>query len=178
AGSWIADGVPVCVAPGGQLEPVAAADGAGGVLIAWTDRRNAASAIYAVRLTSSGAVAPGWPVNGRPLTPASAGQYNPAIVSDGAGGAILAWSDERGGTASGVDLYALRITASGADAPGWPVDGLSICRDPLYQGPAVCCADGAGGAYIAMPNGRAGSKALVAVTRVSGAGGFAPGWSE
>jgi len=175
---WAADGVPVCVAPGGQLEPVAAPDGAGGTIIAWTDHRGAAGAIYAIRLAASGAVAPGWPVNGRPISQTSTGQYNPSIVSDGAGGAIIAWVDARGGAVGGADVYAQRIAANGANAAGWPAADLPICRDPLYQGPPVMVPDGAGGAYIALQSGRAGSNALVTVTRVTGAGAFAPGWSE
>ena len=178
AAPWVADGVPVCVAPGGHLDPVAAADGAGGAIIAWTDRRDTVSAIYAIRLTASGAPAPGWPVNGRPVSQTSTGQYNPSIVSDGSGGAIIAWVDKRGGAVSGADLYAQRVAANGANAAGWPAAGLPICRDPLYQGPPVMCSDGGGGAYIALQNGRGGSNALVAVTRVTGAGVFAPGWSE
>ncbi|HEY6866542.1 MAG TPA: hypothetical protein VI792_04750, partial [Candidatus Eisenbacteria bacterium] len=157
---------------------MATPDGAGGVIIAWTDRRSVPSAIYAVRLSAGGAVAPGWPSNGRPATQSSAGQYGPAIVPDGAGGAILAWGDKRGGAATGVDVYAQHITASGATAPGWPADGLPVCRAPYYQGPPVMCSDGAGGAYVAMENGSAGSKGIVSVTRMSGAGAFAPGWSE
>src|SRR5882672_4363401 len=178
AALWAADGIPACAASGGQLEPVAAADGAGGAIIAWTDRRGPVSTIYALRLTASGAVAPGWPVNGRPVSSTSSGQYNPSIVSDGAAGAIIAWDDKRSGPVDSADLYAQRITASGANVAGWPAAGLPICRDLLYQVPPVMCSDGAGGAYIALQNGRGGSMALVAVTRVTGAGVFAPGWSE
>ncbi len=49
------------------------------------------------------------------LAPASADQYVNAIVSDGVGGAIVAWSDLRSGN---YDIYVQRITATGAIAPG------------------------------------------------------------
>lgn len=178
ATAWVTDGVPVCTVPGGQTEPVAAADGAAGVMVAWTDRRDAEGAIYAIRLSANAAIAPGWPVGGRRVAQTSAGQYNPSIVSDGGGGAIIAWVDQRGGTANAADIYAQHITANGSNAAGWPAGGLAICRDPLYQGPPLMCSDGAGGAYIALQNGRAGSNALLTVTRVTGSGAFAPGWSE
>src|SRR3989304_788331 len=49
-------------------------------------------------------------------------QYNPTIVSDGIGGAIITWFDFRNGD---YDIYAQRINASG-DVQ-WTADGVPIC---------------------------------------------------
>src|SRR5512140_3012222 len=67
-------------------------------------------------------------------------QVSPAIVSDGAGGAIIAWQDSRSGTS---DIYAQKIDAAGTVQ--WAANGVAICtaaNDQLYQS---IVSDGAGG---------------------------------
>ena len=44
--------------------------------------------------------------------------------TDGAGGAIIVWADERWGTAD-VDIYAQRIDGSGS--PLWAANGAPVC---------------------------------------------------
>lgn len=36
---WIENGVPVCTAPGYQVQPDIVGDGAGGAILAWVDAR-------------------------------------------------------------------------------------------------------------------------------------------
>src|SRR6185436_2902719 len=45
-----------------------------------------------------------------PISTGPATQYSPAIVSDGAGGAIITWYDFRSGA---YDIYAQRVSSSG-----------------------------------------------------------------
>jgi hypothetical protein len=52
-----------------------------------------------------------WDADGVALCVAYSGQTKPAIVSDGAGGAIVVWRDYRSG--SSPDIYAQRITSEG-----------------------------------------------------------------
>jgi len=113
AAGWTPGGTAVCTASGDQLAPVAAPDGSGGAYLAWEDRRSDAGDIYGQRLTSVGAVAAGWSAAGLPLCTASARQQDARIVSDGAGGALAAWTDSRNLAQTDLDLYAQRVTPTG-----------------------------------------------------------------
>jgi hypothetical protein len=87
-------------------------DGSGGAIVAWQGFRGATGyGIYAQRVDSTGVVK--WTANGVPICipPGPAPESNPALVSDGSGGAIIAWEDTRSGTS---DIYAQRVTAAGS----------------------------------------------------------------
>lgn len=127
---------PICTASGVQANPVAVSDGASGVIVAWVDERNLATSgrdIYAQRLNASGNRV--WsPADGVPICTALEDQgdgvdrYQLAIVSDGAGGAIITWKDKRGIGGPGPSLgniFAQRITSSGTIA--WPANGIPVC---------------------------------------------------
>jgi FlgD Ig-like domain len=120
--------------------PDLAADGSGGAIVTWRDSRSGNLDIYARRVDSSGV--PQWTNDGVALCTAANDQYFPGIVSDGAGGAIIAWTDER----AGFDIYAQRVNASGAAQ--WTGNGvlLGATIDSLDPNPLV--ADGAGGAIV------------------------------
>ena len=73
------------------------------------DHRGGASFdIYVQRVSSAGVVA--WTVSGVPLCALAGDQTGPALVLDGAGGAIVGWRDARSGAG---DVYARRITLAG-----------------------------------------------------------------
>jgi hypothetical protein len=156
-----------------QVHPAGGArivqDGNGGVLITWVA---ASDHLYAQRITSSGAVAPGWPVGGLPVCVASGAKSGLVLVPDGAGGALLAWGDRRGGTLD--DLYATHIDASGEIAPGWVTNGTPFCTVSavkyLYGG----APDRNGGAFFAWSDHRQGEH--VFVQHLTGQGERAPGW--
>jgi hypothetical protein len=142
-------GAAVCTAVFDQRTesrgPSIASDGAGGMFITWHDLRNGLDwDIYAQHMLASGAVAPGWPANGIPVCALPGFQIYPAVLSDGAGGAIITWYDNRS-AATGYDVYAQRITSAGAIAPGWPVNGVALCTAPGDQVDPVPVTDGAGG---------------------------------
>jgi hypothetical protein len=140
-------GAPVCTAVFDQRTSgrSIATDGAGGVFVTWHDLRNGVDwDIYAQHMLASGAIAPGWPVDGIPVCALPGFQISPAVLSDGAGGAIITWYDIRS-AATGYDIYAQRITPSGAIAPGWPVNGVALSTAPGTQGEPVPVTDGAGG---------------------------------
>jgi hypothetical protein len=64
---------------------------------------------------ASGALDGAYPVNGRPVCVLPSVQRNPNIVADGAGGAIVAWMDQRDGV---DDIYALQVLEAGTvDVP-------------------------------------------------------------
>jgi hypothetical protein len=72
-------------------------------------------------------------------------------IPDGAGGVYIHWADFRDGTA---DIYLMRVTASGAPASGWPVDGLAVCTAPGQQGEGALFPDGAGGVIVGWLDAR------------------------
>jgi len=166
--------VPVCTAPRGQQFPAVATDGAGGAIVTWWDlRTNLNFDVYAQRVLASGAVDPAWPADGRALCTANGDQHDPAIVADGASGAIVVWSDARG--AWGVDLYAQHVLASGLVDPAWPANGLALCSAPGGQGLPSVASDGAGGAIVAWQDERAGQSDVYA-QHVLAAGAVDPAW--
>src|SRR5689334_7792613 len=67
------------------------------------------------------------------------GAPGPAIVSDGAGGAIVTWMDSRSGTNN--DIYAQRVNAAGAAQ--WTTDGVALCTAANGQYDPTITSDGA-----------------------------------
>lgn len=115
APGWPAGGIAVAVGPGDRDHAQLMPDGAGGVYVTWDDTRLGPGLedIYLQRITSGGAIAPGWPANGlRVSTDATKPEYFPQIAPDGAGGAYLAWDYAYSGT--DYDVYAARVSGSGA----------------------------------------------------------------
>jgi len=124
---WTTDGVPVCLAPGAQSQVRMIADGAGGAILVWTDRRGGAAAdLYAQRIDATGS--PQWSSDGVAVCTASGTQSVPLIVTDGAGGAIIGWVDARSGN---DDLYVQRLDAAGQAQ--WSVGGQVLCNAPGAQ---------------------------------------------
>jgi hypothetical protein len=142
---WGPSGVPVDAGAGLQTEPIVVADGTGGVIVAWLDDRSGAPEIYAQRLDGKGAAR--WTAGGVRVA-TGPGVTAPRLVSQG-GGAVLAWTDRRSGSA---DVYAQRLSDTGA--PSWPVAGLIVTAAPGDQtGPALA-ADGTGGVILAWQDHR------------------------
>jgi len=167
---WGGPGVPVCTATGLQELPQLVSDGAGGLIVAWEDSRLSGNFdIYAQRLNASGVAL--WTANGVTVCGASGDQVNPAIVADGAGGAIVAWTDFRAGGTS--DVWAQRINASGA--PQWAANGVALCTAANDQDSPVIAGDGAGGALVAWTDLRNNATYGVYARRITGAG--VPQWA-
>jgi hypothetical protein len=110
----------------------------------------------------------GWQFNGVPVSTAANYQADPIIVSDGAGGAIIAWIDYRSGT--NYDIYAQRLNAAGV--PQWTADGIPICTQPGNQLTTSMVSDEAGGAVIVWQDARnlLGNGQEIYAQRVNGSG--------
>src|SRR5205814_6630022 len=107
-----ANGVAVCTAVNDQQLQALVADGSGGAVITWVDLRNGSgNDIYAQHVLAAGSVDFIWPTDGRVLCAAGGNQSSPAIVSDGTGGAIVAWDDRR--SVTNPDIYAQHVSATG-----------------------------------------------------------------
>jgi hypothetical protein len=151
--AWATDGVSLCIATGHQVYPKIASDGAAGAIVTWEDRRNGSSGtgydIYARRVNDAGTAL--WQDDGVTLCMASGHQYDPQIVSDGSGGAIVAWYDLRVGSNS-YDIYAQKVDGDGNAL--WQTDGVSLCVAADNQLDPQITSDGSGGAIVAWADWR------------------------
>ena len=95
---WTANGVVVCNASYHQTAPTLCADGLGGAIITWLDGRSGTGVdnIYAQRINAAGTAQ--WLANGVAVCVAAVDRDHLQVVADGAGGAIFAWDDLRGGS--------------------------------------------------------------------------------
>jgi FlgD Ig-like domain len=154
----------VCGAANGQAATASIPDGAGGVIITWIDFRGGVdNDVYAQRVSAAGV--PLWAANGVLLCNATGDQINPAITSDGAGGAIISWGDARSGT---YDIYAQHINSLGALQ--WGATGAAVCTFAANQVTSQIVSDGAGGAIIVWGDSRPGATQDIYAQRVNFAG--------
>ena len=173
APGFVANGIAVAAAAGDQHAPNMVADGAGGVLLAWEDHRGADLDVYATRVRGDGTLAPGFVANGNAVCTLAGDQSAPRVVSDGAGGLIVAWQDHRG---TDLDVYAARLTGTGAVAPGWTSQGTRVSAAADDQSLPTIAGDGANGAYVAWQDRRSGGLDIYA-TRLAGDGSVPAGWA-
>jgi len=111
---WTTDGVPICTESMGRLFPQLISDGTGGAIFSWWDFRSDSGDVYTQRVDASGAVR--WTVNGVAICTAMGDQQDPQLVSDGAGGAIITWTDCRRGY-DYADIYVQRVDHKGHAPP-------------------------------------------------------------
>ncbi len=160
---WLADGMPICTATQNQSSPLVVPDGSGGAIFAWQDfRSNNVLDIYAQRVNSSGYVQ--WTANGLSVCTGKAGLVLSRMIPDGAGGAIVVWSDSRNAT---NDIFIQRINSSGAAQ--WTANGVTVCAAAGSQTVPVIASDGASGAIVAWQDSRT-SPSNIYAQRVDAAG--------
>jgi len=158
---WQENGVPVSVVTGDERDAEIISDGAGGSIIVWQTYYSYRDSpdVYAQRLDGEGYLL--WPAGGIPVCTAPEGQYKPQIVSDGAGGAIIAWTDFRNGNA---DIYVQRIDPDGD--PVWEVDGIAVCTAlntfPWSTYSRISMVERPGGAILAWYDDRSGENNIYA----------------
>jgi hypothetical protein len=145
---WKADGVPVCKKSGDQDYPVITGNGAGGVILSWWDKRSGEYGIYAQHIDRTGTAL--WAEDGLAISVEKGIQNNVSIVSNGTGGAILAWNDNRKDPA--FDVYVQQIDKEGTVE--WNRTGVACSTAFDTQCFPVIVADGVGGAVIAWQDAR------------------------
>lgn len=160
---WPADGVAICTASGNQLNPQIAANGEGGSIIAWEDRRGGELGVYVQAVNHFGFIQ--WADNGLALSTNAA---SPQITSDGEGGAIIVWEDYD--TDGNGDIYAQKVDAQGNRK--WGDNGVVVCGAANRQQAPQIITDGAGGAFIAWQDSRNDAGDRVYVQWVYGDGGM------
>ena len=95
---WVPEGVTVCAAPRSQMQVQAVTDTKEGVVICWADARDLLTNsfdLYTQRINYLGEVL--WGRNGKPFANFAGLQTAPSMVTDGEGGAFIAWMDNRTG---------------------------------------------------------------------------------
>ena len=155
-------------------------DGLGGYLVLWqTQNPGTGADLYVQRVAADGTHPPGWPPEGVAVVVAPEIQSVPAIAPDGAGGAYLAWEDQRNVPgATGFDIYAQHILADGTIAPGWFANGIPVCDSPGPQGGQISAIpDDVGGVLVIWADLRRGPVDIYA-QRVLADGSVAPGWVD
>lgn len=144
---WAANGTAICTANRGQITPQIVSNGTGGAIITWSDYRTTNWDIYAQRVNSSGDTQ--WIANGSAICTATDGQTTPQIISDGAGGAIITWSDNR---RDDWDIYTQKVNLNGVVQ--WTANGIGICIANGSQIDPQLISNGAGGAIITWDDNR------------------------
>ncbi len=175
--AWPVNGRAVCSAASDQGQQQIVTDGAGGAIITWVDYRGVNTDIYAARVTSAGVVDAAWGVNGRAVCTQAAGQTQPQLIADGAGGVFICWQDGRSGTET--DIYAEHVLATGERDGARPYAEQAVCTAVDYQSGPQMISDGAGGFIAAWTDERDGSMAgnsSVYVVRMLANGTVASGW--
>lgn len=151
--AWPADGRATCAAPGNQTAPRVIGGELGSAFVVWTDSRaGSIPSLYAQHLLANGTLDPTWPATDLNFCAVFANHINLVVVSDGAGGALAVWDDNR----SGLSVYAHHLTSQGVD-PSWPVNGLGVSTAAQGQnaGGAVV-PDGSGGLVVTWSDSRSG----------------------
>jgi hypothetical protein len=142
AAGWPQDGLAVCTAPLEQVQPLITTDGASGAIVTWQDFRNGQTHTpFAEHLLAAGTVDPAWPVNGKALTLSGGKASDASIVSDGSGGAIVAWDE-------GASIVVHHVFASGVLDPTFPVDGQFVRQLLDFEQSPDLVSAGAGGAIV------------------------------
>jgi hypothetical protein len=88
---WPDTSAVVCNAGPEQYAPAIVADSSGGAIVAWEDYRNGRSDLYAQHLAADGSRS--WAPDGVALCRMPGDQFDVALASDHAGGALATWSD-------------------------------------------------------------------------------------
>jgi predicted lipoprotein with Yx(FWY)xxD motif len=164
---WQTDGVPIHIGARTQWWPAIVSDGSGGAIIMWDDVDALDSEdIYAQKINAAGVVQ--WATDGVPICTESAGQEYPAAISDGVGGAIIIWTDERTGGNNIGDIYAQRINNAGVVQ--WTMNGIPVCTAANPQSNPTLVSDGVNGAIITWDDYRDVNDPDIYAQRITGDG--------
>jgi len=173
APGWPDAGKPVLVAPDEQ-RATGVSDGQGGVIMAVENLHFIGFyqpfdlTLLVHRFDSNGDPAPGWPATGIPLTIAPVHQLGFVIISDGAGGAYVGWSD-----IDAAHSFIQHVLSNGTIAAGWPSSGRPLGQSSVL---GTMVLDGTGGVFVAWAEQNPAGGYLVDVLRLLSSGDVAPGW--
>jgi len=145
---WAVDGVAISTVPNNPrpLFPEIIADGSDGAIIVWQDYSVGEFFIYAQKIDEDGVSA--WEDNGVSVSSVHAAyQHVPRPLSDGSGGAIIAWLGDT--YENDENIWAQRINGNGELQ--WGAEGARIPSSPSGRSPQIA-SDENGGVIIAWEN--------------------------
>ncbi|MEO6611997.1 MAG: MopE-related protein [Chitinophagaceae bacterium] len=142
---WVPGGILVCSGTPTSTSFEMVSDGNGGCIVAWNDSRNNEGGneddVYAQRINGAGLNL--WTANGVPVASTIEYQGSLQLASDGSGGAVIVWEDQRSSVR--VEIYTQKVNSLGIMQ--WTTNGVlvnSIPQGSLY--PQII--SDAGGAII------------------------------
>lgn len=151
---WANGGMDVATSAFDQQYPSMRDDGSGGMLLSWGEARGATlHDVYAQRISAGGTQL--WGAAGVALCLLDGEQWITSLVPDAGGGAIVTWSDRRGGT---YDLYAQRVSATGSAQ--WTGSGTLVAGSGGDQASPVCVEDARGGVIALWQDDHLGNSDL------------------
>src|SRR5262249_6155433 len=157
---WPAAGVALA-ANDSILDPLTPLpDGAGGAFVVFAEGQRYFGRfpdVLVQHVTSTGAIASGWPANGKSVAPGGAYGFGAVPTDDGF--LLMGW------VGLGGRLRLVRLTAAGGYAAGWDSAGLVVGGPSGIDAGASGAPDGAGGAYLCW-----GEENSLMLTRVSASG--------
>ena len=146
---WVANGVRLGVI--GQA-PRVISDGFGGAIVVWWDETNGINNtdIRGQRIDSSGVLK--WGTEGVAICSQINDQQLADIISDGSGGVVVTWSDDRNNATTGSDVFAQRVLASGTVF--WTSLGVTVCNATGSQTGAALVRDAGLGFVVLISDSR------------------------
>ena len=159
--SFAQDGVAAALLTGGD------------VMVFWSDLRNFTLDIFAMRYTSGGLPAAGWPATGaQAISGVTTGPLvSPAAVPDGAGGALVACA-----AGSSDSMLVQRMAGSGAPSSGWPVEGVIVSNANRFTSSLI--SDGASGAIVAWSATKSTMEDGIFAERIGSGGAIVGTWPD
>lgn len=145
--SWVEDGVPVRQGVHIEWQRTGDVGAAGEMIFAWSDTRTGDRDIYVQKIDTSGQLL--WGPTGIRATPVDGRQEDPVLVSDGAGGAFLAWIDYRDDEYG--DVYAQHLDENGNLS--WDPAGVALAVNAGSQQTANMARGAVGSAYVIWNDG-------------------------
>lgn len=144
--AWTAMGIPLSDVGAGSnaADPCVLPDGAGGAVVGfWIDGSPTSFVIGTQRVNAAGLVQ--WGTAGIAVATSATAMAHVDLVTDGAGGWIVAWEDYRDGVFTPA-LYAARVLSSGS--PTWNTNGVRVIASGGFATFPLLVSDGAGGALV------------------------------
>jgi uncharacterized repeat protein (TIGR01451 family) len=169
---WLADGVPVCTEERNQGTSGIGLvnDGTGGVFLTWEDARPGCCKVFAQHLDATGA--PTWTTNGvrisvEPFIAIGPMDAPPRMVSDGNGGAFIAWiNNQVNPSTDEPTLNVQHVNAAGQQL--WTTNGVPV-GFPSHVAFSLA-PDGQGGLLLAFARKGSDLFSDIAVQRVDATG--------
>nr|ACS83709.1 hypothetical protein WISOIL_0020 [uncultured bacterium AOCefta2] len=158
----------ICTTVTGKQSQQVIADGSGGAYICWTDSRNGTN-ICAQHMNADGALT--WAADGVIVCNLPYTQSTPAMVSDGAGGAIIVWRDFRASPDPfnpSPQIIAQRLGPNGNAM--WTTAGVVLCSAARNRMRLLAVSDGLGGVIAAWRDFRNGVNYTIYAQRVDSSG--------